>query len=234
MLEIQDNDYKGTEILKLMRYAKNYNNSVIDLALLNLDIKSGNIIDFGAGIGTFSSILKSAGFEVTCVEIDPKQVKMLEDNGFKTFNDISLIEDNSIENIVSFNVFEHIKNDAQTLKIIHKKLANDGKLFIFVPASQELYSNFDKKLGHYRRYEMEGLQNLLKTCGFEILSAQYFDSVGYILAKIYKFLNISGGINLVQIQIFDKFIFNISKLLDRIFRKHFGKNIAVTVRKVSS
>lgn len=233
MQDIQNTDYKGTETLKIMSHARNYNNTVVELALSNLGVKSGKILDFGAGIGTYSTILKSKGFDVTCVEIDTKQVKILKEKGFSTLNDINLIENNSVENMVSFNVFEHIKNDAETLKIIYNKLTNNGKLFIFVPASQDLYSKFDERLGHYRRYEMQDLQNLLKNCGYEISSTQYFDSLGYLLAKLYKLLKINGSINSAQILIFDKILFPISMILDKIFNTKFGKNIVITAQKSS-
>ena len=56
------------------------------------------------------------------------------------------------------HVLEHISDDIHELKSAMDKLNNNGYLVIMVPAHQNIYSNLDKAVGHYRRYEKEFFQ----------------------------------------------------------------------------
>lgn len=223
--------YAGTNVLKIMRKAFNYNTYLVQICLKNINTNCAKIIDFGAGIGTFSELLKEQGFEIECIETDNSQAEILKTKGFKTSDDINSYQDNSICNIISFNVFEHIDNDKEILERIYKKLKKQGIFFMLVPANSCLYSSFDKQLGHFRRYDTENLINLVKSCNFKIRNFEYFDSLGYILAYIYKIINRTGNISLLSILIFDKLIFPLSVKFDKIFNKNFGKNIILVLTK---
>ena len=51
-----------------------------------------------------------------------------------------------------FDVLEHIKQDSQEIKLASKKLNENGYLIFSVPAFQIFYSDFDKMVGHFKRY----------------------------------------------------------------------------------
>ena len=216
--------YIGIEVLKVMENALNYNKSLVKLAIKNLgNVKS--IIDFGAGIGTHSDIFKSYGYEVSCLENNVEETNILTQKGYKVLKNIENIPDCSIPCFVSYNVFEHIENDQDVIKQIYKKITNGGFIFIFVPAYQTLYSSFDKRLGHIRRYEKKQFISLLEEANFRIKKWSYFDSFGFITALIYKFINKNGELTKKQVRLFDKFIFPFSRIFDFIFGNFFGKNI---------
>ena len=65
-------------------------------------------------------------------------------------------------------MFLHIKDDKLIIDIFHNSLKKNGLLFLTVPALPILYTNKDKKLGHYRRYKMKDLKNFLKILKFNI------------------------------------------------------------------
>ena len=88
--------------------------------------------------------------------------------------------------IYTLNVLEHIEDDAQSLKILHSKLAPEGKIFIYVPAFMLLYSDFDKKIGHFRRYVKADLRNKLVAAGFKIERGEYVDSGGFFAWMLLK------------------------------------------------
>ncbi len=216
--------YIGIEVLKVMENALNYNKSIVKLAIENLgNVKS--VIDFGAGIGTLSDIFKSCGYEVSCLENNVEETNILTQKGYKVLKNIEDIPDCSIQCFVSYNVFEHIENDQDVIKQIYKKMTNGGFIFIFVPAYQTLYSSFDERLGHIRRYEKKQFISLLEKANFRIKKWSYFDSFGFIAALIYKFINKNGKLTKKQIRLFDKFIFPFSRIFDFIFGNFFGKNI---------
>ena len=59
---------------------------------------------------------------------------------------------NNFDTIIYYDVLEHIKNDLEEVTEASKKLKKNGYLIISVPAYQTFYSEFDKSVGHYKRY----------------------------------------------------------------------------------
>ncbi len=76
--------------------------------------------------------------------------------------------------IGTFDVLEHIDDDADTLAALHQALAPGGSLVLTVPAGPSLFSDIDRLAGHRRRYTREGLRRLLETVGFRVRLLRYF------------------------------------------------------------
>src|SRR5437016_5447341 len=53
-----------------------------------------------------------------------------------------------------------------------------GRLILWVPAFQLLYSDFDRKIGHHRRYRKGELRAQLTRAGYEVAEIRYVNSVG--------------------------------------------------------
>jgi hypothetical protein len=86
--------------------------------------------------------------------------------------------DGNFENILYLNVLEHIKDDVNEINLALKKIVSGGHLIILVPAHQELYSNFDKEAGHYRRYNTDFFKKL-NLQDATIQKLYYLDIIGY-------------------------------------------------------
>lgn len=225
--------YRGKELLKVMQNAKNYNNFVVNLLLSSIDDKNQKILDFGAGYGFFASLLREKGVgDISCVEIDEELNEHCKNLDFIVFDDLNKIQDGTFDFIYTLNVLEHIEEDKKALLLLKNKLKKGGKIFIYVPAFNCLYSSFDKQIGHYRRYRKEDLVPFLTENGFEIKKADYVDSIGFALAMLYKFLNKKNGkINLFGLVVFDKILFPIGRLFDCLTKgKLFGKNLIIEAK----
>ena len=83
------------------------------------------------------------------------------------------------------NVLEHIKNDKKEINISLSKLNKKGYLIILVPAHNELYTKFDKEIGHFRRYKVNFFKKL-KFKDAKIVKLQYLDCLGYFLYYLNK------------------------------------------------
>lgn len=223
--------YSGTDNLEVMTFAENYNDFLIQLILDELN-ENDKILDFGAGIGLYTEKIAKKDYDVCALEIDLFQNKIIKDKGIKTFLNIDEIEDNSLDFVFSLNVLEHIKDDNLIIKEIKQKIKIGGKILIYVPAFNMLYSSMDKKVGHYRRYDMKSLSSLMSKNGLKIEKAFYADSLGFFITLLYKFIgNKEGEITKRSIIIYDKLIFPFSKLLDKLFSKFFGKNVYIVCSK---
>src|SRR4029078_691431 len=79
------------------------------------------------------------------------------------------------DSVAYVNVLEHIENDASELRLAYECLRPQGHLLVFVPALSWLYSDFDRSIGHFRRYTKRGLRKMVAEAGFELVSLRYFD-----------------------------------------------------------
>lgn len=217
-------NYTGKDNLDIMNLAVNYNNYIYKW--INAD-KYHNILDFGAGNGEYCNRIDEK--KICAVEID-EQLR----TNLKCISYISLdaIENKSFDLIYSLNVLEHIEDDLSILRKLEEKLQNKGIIKILVPAKMELYSEMDKKVGHFRRYEKKELIKLIEDANLEYIEYRYFDFVGYFVSLLYKYLDNSGEIKSSSLIIYDKFLFPISLFFDKItFGKLIGKNLMIVARK---
>lgn len=231
MNDIPRHRYSGSENLEIMEEAVNYNRFLLEIITAHCN-GAVNIIDFGAGIGTFTKSLQSDTRNIIAIEPDGHQCLQLEAAGITYYKDLTMVSDGWADMIYSINVLEHIYQDQDVLEMLFSKLKPDGKLVIYVPAFQVLYSSMDKKVGHFRRYRRCNLQKKLQDAGFNVLDSHYVDCLGFFVALVFKiFGNDSGRINISALKLFDRFIFPVSRLFDFALSSWFGKNlIAIAVK----
>jgi SAM-dependent methyltransferase len=194
-----------------------------------------NVCEFGAGTGTLTELFnKDTGVKPLCVEVDSELINRLRDNGHVTKDQISLF-DLPISFVYSSNVLEHIEDDKSTIADIYKKLEIGGLFLIYVPALNLLFSGLDRQVGHYRRYSKQDLNEKLIESGFIVEKIHYVDSLGFFAALLTKFLGYGGKSGLGgerSLRFYDRYVFPISKVLDKIGVKSlFGKNLFCIARK---
>ena len=215
-----------------MAEAVNYNNFLVALIRKNAK-KSDRILDIGAGIGTFAIPLAKEGYLVHCVEPDAPLALSIAAAGLPVSRSVVDIADDSLDFIYSMNVLEHIEDDTGALRTWLTKLKVGGRMLIYVPAFDFLYSSMDKKVGHHRRYSLGTLANRATAAGLAVETVRYLDSIGFLAALLYKVLgNDSGDINKRALIAYDRFIFPLSRLLDRLFGRLLGKNLALIVVRI--
>ena len=135
------------------------------------------------------------------------------------------------DTIVYLDVLEHIKKDKEEVKKALGLLKKNGKLIINVPANSHLYSNFDKDVGHYKRYSKKDFEIILQNFSFRKVSYRYYDSIGYLLSLMSKLFITNYKKNFEKkIKFWNNLIF-LSKLLDKITLNVFGKSLLVIIEK---
>lgn len=225
-------EYTGKDNLDAMKEAVNYNAYLNELIAEDMH-PNDLIIDFGAGSGTFAQPLKDAGRKVICVETDAGLASSLAEAGHVVVRNMEQIQDASIDRIYSLNVLEHIEDDQAILNLWFRKLKPGGKILIYVPAFQMLYSKMDEKVCHVRRYSKPELKEKVEKAGFKVTGAEYADSLGFLATLVYKMTS-SGGvgdINTGMLKIYDKWVFPVSKFLDLFLHAVLGKNVVVRAQK---
>jgi SAM-dependent methyltransferase len=232
MATSQAPDYTGTENLEVMADAVNYNRFLRHLVRRWLpEQKRPQVADFGAGIGTFSDIFTPAEADVRCMEIDTDLRGRLESKGFQL--DELNVTSQDYDFVYSLNVLEHIADDQGALNQLVHRLKPGGKLMIYVPAFNILWTPMDTLLEHHRRYRRAELQHKLTQAGLSVIKCEYADSAGYFATLLFKLLpGQSGTINRTALILFDRIAFPLGRVLDSLGLKYvLGKNVfAVAVK----
>lgn len=160
--------------------------NVLKHFLKNTDIKFPikRIVDIGSGDAFVLHSLLKDNLATEYFAIDtaytPTIIKQLKQNNSNS----SVVYLNNLEEYYSkygstentlflcMDVLEHTEDE----KIILDYLTNESNNYFFfaVPAFQNLFSNHDVLLGHYRRYSLEELKKLLEKNNFKIINKGYY------------------------------------------------------------
>ena len=78
------------------------------------------------------------------------------------------------------NVLERIEDDQALLRAVRERLEPDGLLCIWAPTYEFLYSDFDSRLGHVRRYRKRDLEADVRLAGFEVVEGRHVNLPGWL------------------------------------------------------
>ena len=122
-------------------------------------------------------------------------------NGKKYIYNIYDLNPNMVGNydcIILLDVIEHIDADIEFLKVAVKHLKNGGYVVINVPALNWLFSQYDIKAGHKRRYTKKTLKKLFQKSGVEIVKMQYWGLSLIPLALMRKIILMVSKKNIIK------------------------------------
>jgi SAM-dependent methyltransferase len=203
----------------------------------------GRLLEVGAGLGTITRKLVERYPTTRLVALEPAEnmfadlaslaaVEPRIEARRETLLEYREIGKEPFDAALYLNVLEHIEDDGKELKMAADELRPGGALLIFGPALEWLYSDLDHRAGHYRRYIVRQLTELVRAAGLHIESVRYLDLLGVLpYALVYKILRrteISGS----TIWAYDRMAVPLSRLLQDIWRKPpLGKNILLVATK---
>lgn len=218
--------------------AFNYHKWIFD-TLKRYFVQGGITLEIGAGHGEYTKLFSQISKKVIATDVDASAVIRMSDE-LKEYRSVETIHMDGLEgdriaelvdNIVLINIIEHIRDDYALIEKSHAILNSKGRLIIFAPAFQLLYSEIDKQACHFRRYSKRELEALLENNGFNIVYARYFNFIGFwgwLANKLF-----GSGVNSkttnLQVNAFDKCVY-IVKLFD-VFSAICGQSVIVIGEK---
>jgi SAM-dependent methyltransferase len=214
--------------------ALNYRNWIVDLAAPHL---VGPVLEVGAGHGTFTESLATFG-DVTAVEPGGHAARLLaeqfaHDDRVTTID--GLVSDVAAEpafgSAVMINVLEHIADDHGVLCEIAERLEPGRCLVIWVPAFQLLYSPFDTKLGHVRRYRRHELERDVRGAGYEVVESRYVNMPGWFSWLLLVRLLRHEPTSPATVRIFDRYVVPVVRWVEDRIRMPFGQSVFLVARK---
>jgi SAM-dependent methyltransferase len=234
MTESQDiGSYVGTE-LELFAKATNWKSYYA--SRISRWIR-GSVLEVGAGLGgTTRVLMNEAVSSWVCLEPDAALVAKITDwsdrldASVRPRPTVGFIEDldpaERFDCILYIDVLEHIEDDRAELVRAASRLAPGGCLVVLAPAHQFLFSEFDRQIGHFRRYD----RHMLRAIRPQRLREEdcfYLDSAGTLLSLANRLLLRSDAPTEAQIAIWDRAVVPVSRVLDAILGYRVGKTVIV-------
>jgi len=144
------------------------------------------VLEVGCGAGALLHDLSLRGFECTAIETSPSALDLAEyihadDPRVTIRSEPGEDWSECFRGILSFEVLEHIEDDAGAVRRWSSWLEPGGFLLISVPARQSRWTASDTWAGHLRRYERADLVRLMEAEGFEI---EVVESWGFPLVNL--------------------------------------------------
>lgn len=134
------------------------------------------------------------------------------------------------DSVVYINVLEHVEHEREELLAAYHALRPGGHLLVFVPALAWLYSNFDREVGHFRRYSRDGLERVVTHAGFDLVRSRYFDVAG-VLPWYIHFTLLGRGMGKGSVSLYDRWVVPTMRTLEGWVSPPLGKNILLVARR---
>ncbi len=191
-----------------------------------------SVLEVGAGHGTFTEILSARGARVVATDVSQRCADVLRER-FAGDERVTVAHGGAeaaaglppFDSAVLINVLEHIPDDDAALRDLSATLKPGGRLILWVPAFQLLYSDFDRKIGHYRRYRKHELAAQLRRAGYDVAEIRYLNSVGalawLVVARLLRRAPTGGA----SVKIYDSYFVPVLKRLEGRHGAPFGQSV---------
>jgi ubiquinone/menaquinone biosynthesis C-methylase UbiE len=225
-------DYEGRD-LEAMGFTPRYSKWITRLFK---DFVGSSILEVGSGSGNFTKVLMEEFPQAEITVLEPsQQFEVLQKDPLiaqrvTTYLPGTLADNLSsiknIDTVIYNNVLEHVEDDQKELELLYKTLPKGARVIVFSPALPVLMSEFDKSIGHYRRYTKTEIDNKFKEAGFGIQKSHYVDIVG-ILPWFLKYTLMKGTLSPNDAKMYDSIVVPIISALEPSAILPIGKNVLI-------
>jgi 2-polyprenyl-3-methyl-5-hydroxy-6-metoxy-1,4-benzoquinol methylase len=127
------------------------------------------------GIGAAGNLRswQSIGYQVQGLDCLDESIAFAKEQGIENVRVHDLhqpwpVQENSAGAVVLLDVLEHLAEPVIALEHAARSLTPKGKIFFTVPAYPWLFSDWDKRLGHFRRYTQSMMRDQVKQAGLKL------------------------------------------------------------------
>jgi len=202
----------------------------------------GDVLEVGAGIGeTARHLLDGRQRSWLCLEPDERLGTRL--RAWAEAGDVAPLPTVQIgttadldprsrfDTILYIDVLEHIEDDRAEIARAAKLLAPRGALIVLSPAFQQLFSDFDRSVGHFRRYTRASLAEVMPPSVRQV-RLRYLDSVGFLASLSNRALLRQALPTRRQIALWDRVMIPASRVLDPLLARSFGRSVLAVYERI--
>jgi SAM-dependent methyltransferase len=193
-----------------------------------------SVLEVGSGIGYFAEKLAEGGLDRLVVsDTDDGCLERLR-RKYADRPDVEVAEvalpgrvqiGPPVESVVAMNVLEHIEDDARALRDLAAVVTPGGRIVLWVPAYMQLYGDFDRKVGHFRRYTPATIRASVERAGLHVRSVRPVNFLGGIAWWIAVRRGGAGRPDPRLVWLYDNIVVPTSRTIERAVRPPFGQSV---------
>jgi len=191
-----------------------------------------SVLEVGAGIGDFAAQLTGRR-RVIVTDGDPGCVSTLQerlgDRPEVTVRTLDLPGELAIgapvDSVVAINVLEHLEDDVGALRDLRGAVVPGGTLVLLVPGYPALYGEFDRAVGHLRRYTPATLRRAVEAAGLQVEVLRPVNLLGGL--AWWAAVRVGGRTRPtpVLVKLYDRFVVPLVRLSERLVEPPFGQSV---------
>ena len=195
------------------------------------------ILEVGAGLGEFAEQFDDVD-RLGLTDVDPGAVDLMarrfagrpEVQTRTLALGVAPELDEPVDSVVAINVLEHIEDDAGALRSLATAVQPGGSIVLWVPGYQQLYGEFDRKVGHVRRYTPSTLASAVRRAGLDVELVKPVNLLGGIAWWLTVRRGGSTSPDSKLVAVFDRFVVPVTRALERVMRPPFGQSVLCVAR----
>jgi SAM-dependent methyltransferase len=195
------------------------------------------ILEVGAGLGEFAEQFDDVD-RLVLTDVDPGAVDLMarrfagrpEVQTRTLALGVAPELDEPVDSVVAINVLEHIEDDAGALRSLATAVQPGGSIVLWVPGYQQLYGEFDRKVGHVRRYTPATLASAVRRAGLDVELVKPVNLLGGIAWWLTVRRGGSTSPDSKLVAVFDRFVVPVTRALERVMRPPFGQSVLCVAR----
>jgi SAM-dependent methyltransferase len=193
-----------------------------------------SVLEVGAGLGEFAAQFTDLD-RLVVTDVDPDAAVLLKGR----FPDAEVGEfdltaearlDRPVDTVVAINVLEHFEDDAGVLALLARSVVPGGTIVVWVPAHQSLYSDFDRRVGHVRRYTPGSLRQAAGRAGLGCELVRSVNLLGGLAWWAAMRLGRTQQPNTDAVGLYDRFLVPATRVVDRVLPIRFGQSVLAVLR----
>lgn len=223
-----------SQTLEDIASAVNYHRWLRDLARPHL---GDDPLEFGSGLGDYAEAYLESGVpRFTVTEADASRLAVLErrfaarDEVSVRRLDVTKAPEGQHSSVVAFNVLEHIPDDVEALRGAARLVRPAGAVMMLVPAFPFAMSDFDRKVGHVRRYTRASLATAYEQAGLTVEVMHHVNAPGlpawFVGMRLLRGTPTDG----LLLRIWDTVVIALARRLESRWRPPFGQSLFVMGR----
>ena len=228
-----------SQTLEDISSAVRYHSWLTDLALPYL---GDNPLELGSGLGDYAQTWLDHGVpRMTVTDLDPTRLGMLRQrftgDPRVTVRLLDVVTEvspsrgaDAHSSMVAFNVLEHIPQDVEALRAAHRLVRPGGAVVMFVPAFPFAMSEFDREIGHVRRYTKSSLSQAFAAAGLELEEMRYVNIPGLAAWTVgMKWFRMTPGDGPL-LRVWDGVVVPTTRAIEKRLRAPFGQSVFAVAR----